>query len=325
MTDMKMNIQAILFFLIASNLLGGECSKAVGRLLTEKELRIRGFEDEDVAGLDRVQSYLGQAELWRNQDSIDARTTHLPFLAGLIDSHIDFIRSGIRTQNSQNNHQRLDIMDILEREAYERRETEQVTYRWWVLFNLRLALLTTSRKEIKSGYFNLIATGKDLGRNMNGFFPNHELLDGFPEGILAPIINGRLGIFSINRVYTTRVYPLGLINKGDSFENPHNFFNHDVDHATSIDGFIRRWKNRGVFEDYILFHRAFLRKMDNLSPQERRGAELVYFTLSHEHLTFDLEEVISGYTKRNDLLSHTFGEEKFDVFKKVAQEIKQEL
>ena len=266
-----------------------------------------------------MQSYLSKAAIWRNQDSLDPDTTHLPFLAGLIDSHSDFIRSGIRTQNSQNTHQRLNIMSVLEREAHERRDTEQVTYRWWVLFNLRLAILATFGNSLKPKYLqHLISTNKSLkGEEGLIYFPDHELFSLFPEMIFAPIINGRLGIFSINRTHTTRVYPLGLINKIDLENNPYNFFRHDVFHAKEIDRYIRKWKKEGIFEESILsFHRAFLRKMDTLPQRERRTLEWVYFYLFHENPDRFLD--VFSHLKKDSWGIPA-------IFKQVVQEIEQEL
>ena len=252
--------------------------------------------------MDTMGAFLKEATRWREMPSIDSRETHLPFLADLIASHIEFIRSGIIKQNMDDSPRRLEILNMFEEEARDRRESGRVSYRWWVNFNYRLSVLISVQKsDTGLGLYHEEDWISNSG--LEEYYPkrNHKdnvadrsrvhfnpyYLDWFPKLILSPIKNGNLGYFTFNRFHTTRIYPLGLVNErtpvDGNFMSPKKFFEHDEFHVLPSDGTIKILERENILEGRVIpFHRAFLQKMETLSFQERKVAEWIYFLLFHE-------------------------------------------
>ena len=248
--------------------------------------------------MEAMDSYLREVDQWRKMPSIDSRETHLPFLEGLIDPHIEFIRQGILQQNTGAARRQLEVLEMFIEEAHERRASGRVSYRWWVNFNYRLSILISARKSVQGPnlhHENKWISDNDLEEyyiNSNNIYPlsfNPSGLNCFPEVALCPVKNGTLGYFTFNRVHTTRAYPLGLTNKRTPVDglsrSPQEFFEHDRVHFTSSDQVLDFLKEKNILEKRIIpFHRAFLQKMDTLPLSERKNAEWVYFLLSHEYI-----------------------------------------
>ena len=292
-----MNILRLLFlFLWIPGLSGKDCIPQINRLLTESELRAKGFGDEEVAGMDAMDSYLGEVARWREMPSIDPKETHLSFLADLIDPHIKFIRQGILKMNRGDTRRKIEILKMFIVEAHERRESGRVSYRWWVHFNYRLsALISAETRNMDSVFYRETDWISDSGmeeyygkRSSYSWYSDQPgLLGCFHKVALCPVKNGNLGYFTFNRTQTTRAYPLGLVNEDITVDglrmNPNAFFEHDEHHAISSEDNIKRFEMENLLEKRMIpFHKAFLEKMDTLSLQERRDAEWIYFLLSHE-------------------------------------------
>ena len=290
--------------------------------------------------MEAMDSHLREVARWREMPLLDSRETHFSFLEDLINPHIEFIRQGILNQNTEDTPRKLEILKMFIEEAHERQESRRVSYRWWVNFNYRLSILISAEKNERGPGFHLESdwisnSGLEkhyLDRDTYFLHFRPSGLSCFPEVALCPIKNGNLGYFTFNRIATTRVYPLGLVNKdipvnGRSM-NPQRFFEHDETHFTSSDIALKKWRGKNILEKRVIpFHRAFLQKMDTLSVSERKDAEWMYFTLFHEisYMFWRNEEHIS--TKKGLIKAKLRGVKTEDIhnFMDIVYEVERDL
>ena len=293
----------------------------------EQKFRDEGYSDIYIEGFDSVSDYLQLAESLRTRP-IDPYTSHIPEIADLIDIHIDFIRRGIVSQESPDKFDRLEQLELLKVESQSRKELKQVTYRWWINFNLRLSILVTPFAMRKSDIYyrsNRIFTEVQTNNDLERFYQwltliNYEksdtlydyylaiyslidLLDQFPQRILIPIRHN-LGIMPINKMYGTGVHLIGLNNQPIKFHNrtmnPYSFFLHDINHALY----------RKVDNSQIL--KRLQQKLEGLSGFRKKAVEYIYFEVTHEnahklesleHLG-DIKKIITSLIEEYDRTSN---------------------
>ena len=119
---------------------------------SEEQMRMQGYSDHYIAGLDHVNTSLRLVQSLRAR-SINPHITHIPEFADLIDLHIAFIEEGIKSQRYGDTADRLRLLEQFKAEAQYRKVSETVTYRWWFNFNLRLSILVTPKEHLKLDYF----------------------------------------------------------------------------------------------------------------------------------------------------------------------------
>ena len=207
-------------------------------------------------------------------DNIDPFTYHIKEFADLIDTHIEFIKKGIQSQDvsASDKEKRLSLLESLKSEAQRYRSLEQVTYRYWFNLNFRLSILATPKDQLHPDFKNikielLIANAsiedtdrffkmienasiEDLDRSLKNLEDEYirpirktiwhkdwKLANSFPERVLIPTKHS-LGIISINSAYETGVNFIGLKDKKVPADNrqmyPDDFFQHDILHASDI-------------------------------------------------------------------------------------------
>ena len=214
----------------------------------EQQLRDQEYTNAYIAGFDHVRENLQLAERLR-RDRINPFTSHIQEFADLIDTHIEFIKEGIQSQDSDDKEMRLNLLESLKSEARKRQNLEEVTYRWWFNFNFLLSILATpqllshfyleaidindlitnSSIEKTNSFFlrGLKKRSEDIIEAINDFFigatyetnteekrrftweRNWYLINAFPKRVLIPTIQP-LGIISINETHGTRVHFIGL-------------------------------------------------------------------------------------------------------------------
>ena len=217
-------------------------------LESEQQLREQGYRDEYIAGLDHVRKNLQLAERLR-KDKINPFTSHIEEFADLIDPHIEFIKEGIQSQDSDDKEIKLNLLESLKSEAQRHQNLSQVTYRWWFNFNFLLSILATP--QLLSHFYLEVVDINDLITNpsiekTNSFFlrglkkrsediieaineflidvtyetnteekrrftweRNWYLINAFPKRVLIPTVQP-LGIISINETHGTGVHFIGL-------------------------------------------------------------------------------------------------------------------
>ena len=250
---------------------------------TEQQMRGEGYGEKYIAGLDHTRSNLQLVDQLR-RTSIDPRTSHIEEFAHLIDTHISFIERGILSQNHDNPQfssdkaLRLQQLERLKSEAQSEKNLGRVTYRWWFLFNLRLAIVATSWVREVSGIresplykrdpLNLLTNDgiKEFFESLSGYT---FLLDNFPKRILIPTIQN-LGYIAINETYGTGVHLIGLVNDKRFDMLPIDFILHDIDHA--------RFRN---IDRSQIAKRVMLKKA-SLPKPHRELIEFMFFDATHE-------------------------------------------
>ena len=209
-------------------------------------------------GLDEANRMIQLAERLRNSQ-IDPYTTHIPEFADDIPKHISFIKEGIEKSGEKKEAQ-LKALAELEKEALEKAKNKQVTYEWWLIWNENLI-------NLASGFINQVTS----------------LIDFFPEAILLPTIS-EVGITAMNRYFSQRVFPLGLVNQPTFVDGnllrPAQFFDHDISHTNTALNYyytpisdIDKHFNINLYQEFMNL---------DLTPEQQEMINLVYFTISHE-------------------------------------------
>ena len=169
----------------------------------------------------------------------------------------------------------LRILDNLQKEALERLKNKSVTYEWWLTWNAKLV-------SINHSYVFVSPVEHIPG-----------IVRAFPVNIFLPL-TAELGVMALNRSFSQRVFPIGLINELTGVDglvyNPTSFFSHDVSHAQAYLESFTGSKIRSYL--YKIFDKM------NLSLLEREMVETVYFLIKHER-TFLREISPSRFTPWN--------------------------
>ena len=285
----------------------------------QTDMEREGYKPEYIAALDQVSIFLRLAYHLRQHfrdPKIDPEKVHIPELVQFIDPHIDFMEEGIRNQDSSDKDFRLSQLELLRSEAHSRIETEQVTYRWYLILNLHLALLAHPREtpytflKLKiddlSGtpFLDLVEIESSMDYNerlriitklFSKFIDHYP----FPEVIMMPTIEnlGNIGIISENRTYGTEVHLIGLSNKFMDAHSrkmsPLEYFAHEIEHIYNTQFQINH--NRKMYFFTNLFINLFLDKLQTLPKPQRERIELVLYELAHELRSLEIHITIQGF------------------------------
>ena len=277
----------------------------------------------------------------RDDKSINPNTLHIPEFANLVGLHVTLIESSItRIYNNKTRTDKLELLELLRSEARHRIASENMTYRWWFNFNLRLSFLTNpyyvqmiTDSELEYFYRN----SAEYKRYTYEYYTRSHiekisfLLDSFPKRIMIPTI-GNLGIISINKTYETGVHFVGLKKDSTLADSllmyPDMFFWHDIYHI-----------RKEGFNDppRFLFH--FQQKLVDLPKYQRKAVERINFQLTHE-LQLSLKEAEMKYIIEGEpsslirrlssgnlfgLVSKVSGAYGFAQFSRLISEVNQEL
>ena len=121
-------------------------------VMTEQEMREEGYSEDVIRGFDHAKDSLHLARSLRARN-IDPVATHIPEFADLIDEHIDYIRKGVSESqrlSSSEKANRLDLLDVLEAKAQAYKDSEQITYFYCLMLNLRLSMIATPDSDLLS-------------------------------------------------------------------------------------------------------------------------------------------------------------------------------
>ncbi|MBS0628507.1 MAG: hypothetical protein JSS09_09910 [Verrucomicrobia bacterium] len=171
----------------------------------------------------------------RKTGKIDPKNTHIPFLANVIQCNFItlFPEEKIGDYDLET---KLDIENF-RKEMKERIEKKDITYEWWLYFNLRLSILATPslyRSNIKNEHsLDLIKSG-DWKNHENSVASNFFSAYDNPSYFLFPTTMGNLSIHTMNETCGTNLWLIGLINKPLIADGkvmwPNHFFYHDLNH-----------------------------------------------------------------------------------------------
>ena len=174
------------------------------------------------------------------------------------------MKEGLLSRTDVNNDQKQEYLaklEVLKNEGKLAVREKVVTYSWWLKFNRDLSRISDE---------NLLSN-RGLGVER-----------AFPSLVVLPTIagEGQIGIMVMNRAFPEEMYPIGLTNKVKKVDGrlmtPGRFYEHDMLH-TEIDIGLN-YHSR----DIKLFHRRFVKLVENLPEEKRKNTELAYFILTHE-------------------------------------------
>ena len=117
---------------------------------TEQYMKKQGYGRKYIAGLDHANASLKLAQSLRERP-IDPVNTHIPEFAELIDVHIAFIREGINGSKKLSDSEKakkIELLDLLQSKAQFYKDSEKVTYLWWLNFNLHLSIIATPNFDL---------------------------------------------------------------------------------------------------------------------------------------------------------------------------------
>ena len=233
------------------------------------------------------------------------------------------------------------ILKGLEEQAREAVEKNQVTYEWWVKFNLALSKVASfNYEELYSKRVVEIGNPR-LKRVMEINDPNlNKLISLFPAEVITPTLSGSVGFMLFNRTLPLGIHIVGLVNKPAKVHNkeldPWMFFKHDITHAHNV---------KNIYYSSpaeIQFHNALMEKIKDLPKQKRKSVEIIYFLFTHEMpvrfgdqslknikdikpLNYPLSrDVIDPFNKLNKEQKERKVEQAFSDFIEVVSEIKNE-
>ena len=259
-----------------------EASNKRGGVRESERLKKQGYAPYLYSGIDEV-IHLTRVGKSLKSEPVHPDKTHIEDFALAIDPAVAHIRKGIEMYK---HHRKayLSKMRILSRfinEARLRRQERQVTYRWWLLFSLRLSILGMpySKKTKAIALRNEWQTHK----GMEGLLESEQahfsqllaIMNRFPEMIIIPTTAG-LGLMALNRASAQGVAPIELANHKKNGQYAYDYFMHDINHAQLGYGV-----NYGSW--HAGFHKGFLRAVEDLPAKDRLIVEMVYFWRGHEH------------------------------------------
>ena len=285
--------------------------------LTELKLQTETdrFQDNYIRGLEQARAHIRLAHKLRTEP-IDPWKTHIEEFATMVEPHLDYIERGIRSQDSADKLERLAILEDFRAETQSWIEKEEVSYRRWVNLNFRLSILATPTDQRTEVFFSrhdflleLHVSGdwvtnerlesaylKGTKRTKSKEKSFVEMLNQFPEIIIAPQMDGITGIMALSRMTARKVYLHALVNNAvnvHGFQYPDWIFLHDNAHVAIHDSHLMKWvRERGhgrSYEEMVLpFHDAFLLHIQKLPIRKREILELIYY-----HMVFEYPE--KGY------------------------------
>ena len=227
-----------------------------------EELKQQGYGPAWTKGIDKLNEWV---EVRKQLQSLRANpyTTHIPYFADQIKSHLAFATKVSDTMSEQKKQELANLKAEVKTVVLN----ERVTYEWWVDFNIQLSTVLSSKSNPE----------------IVPLLEQAKIIPLFPLRMAVPTIQGELGIITLNRAQSEGIYPLGLINQPKQVEGktllPLGFMLHDILHTYhqlfKVD--IVRYST-----GHRLRHKKILALMENLPPEKRKRAELIYFLSTHE-------------------------------------------
>ena len=283
----------------------------------EPVLKAQGYKPTYYRGLDQAREFNEVAKYLR-AIKVDLEKTHIPYFADEIEKTIANFEKGLRQHNKNKLKflaERLEILEVLKKEAYKRVENQNVTYDWWAIFNLRLTMIASESNDYIEGMLRVRnrnrlsdplkthegtqellsdALGSSdeallLGRGRFALYIFNKTKGNFPEEIMF-FTTDEPGIMAFNKLGDNSHF-VGVSGEPLQADNitmdAFHFFDHDIGHL-----YRARTYPQKVFE-----------RIDNISNKsDREKAELALFIFRHEDggdTFFHTREVLKSGTEAN--------------------------
>ena len=292
--------------------------RALKRIRTDQEtaqLKAQGFRSIYYAGVGQAREFVSVRQYIINIKA-KPNTTHIPYFANQVSDHIREIERGIKSQ-TEDIEKRLMILENFKREAQARIDNQEVTYDWWVIFNMRLSALATPpsvlrqmfkdvperngislekpRIDVESidyletyeGMKTAIEKRFEYARSdvRNYIQSFKSAMNRFPEDIMFFGIND-FGYMAFNRMEDGAFF-IALSGEKEIFAdgmsfNPFTYALHDVSHADRS------------FGDNLMIGQVEEKLRNMPDAKEREIAELAWYVLRHEDGHFDFFHADKG-------------------------------
>ena len=264
----------------------------ISRSNEEAELKKQGFKDDYIRGVDEVNALIELAEKLR-ESNIHPYKTHIEHFAQQIPEVVAYFRNN-HLFTDQTARSRLRDLEKLEAEAVLRVDKKEVTYEWWVLWNVRLVGWSTLSynagiwKELPKNWWKSHKTTKKLleERNEEGDIYLLEHLDDFPGIIIIPDVHNRdLGIMATNNLSVAP--PVVIMNLSAKNKDGKNPMESLVDSFESLWGKLSYsgtrnydgWLNPTPIDKFYSQLKAV---SQSLSVEQRMHIEAVWFAIVTE-------------------------------------------
>lgn len=231
----------------------------------------------------------------RNSPRVNPYKTHIVDFEDQITEHIEFIRQGILSSETDID-SKLEILSAFKQEAESKRDNKELTYQYWLLWNMRLSILVSSKKpnwdwkthkgallwEDKDGLF-LLSKNKDV--NYNNYAQNvvDFFLEMFPRYIVLPTI-GPLEYKDLNKTFSDDTFLIELQNKNTVQDKqemfPYELYSHDLNHNVLSTYERISLPNMGNSR----FSKRYLKIAESFPDKIREMAEIGHFIFFHETL-----------------------------------------
>ncbi len=256
---------------------------------TEQQLRKKGFRDAYIAGMDEAHRMEAIADALRS-NKVDPAVTHIEDFADQVEEHIAFFQRDTNREKEEIPALKKKVVDreameMLVRKARENVKNKEVTYNWWLQWNLKM-LDTVSETRLtdfveeykhalkfKSPYKERFV---EFLRIVEGYFQIGSF--GLDDLVYFPTIK-RLEIMAFNQVSSKKLVLLALFDRPAPADglilHPIPFLLHDLQHSYNGRDLVDSFK-------YKVFHKLFKEKVKTLSTSQREKVELILYFYTRE-------------------------------------------
>ena len=138
----------------------------------ETRLKEKGFTPDQYKGVDNIHRTLSLGLALREdlgEHNTDPQNTPTEILVPLVSSHLEHIKKGFENPELKfSRKERTRYYNSLEKEALVRIQMKQVTYRWWLLFNVRASYLLSLNERSFNHRHNRWPTHEHLEADLKG-------------------------------------------------------------------------------------------------------------------------------------------------------------
>ena len=286
----------------------------------EAELKAKGWRDVFTIGLDHINELQSLGQKLRKAD-IHPYQTHIVDFANQAQTHIEYIKKGIKEQNEEVE-ERLHLLKQISEEVQTKIREKKISYAYWLYLNYRLSILatlsterdiisqrsrnwwTTEKKFIKFLKKKLPApvpfpknnvddetSVRDYLQGFADFMRDSlnqglfEQIDGvirlFPSRIVIPTLHP-VGVKGINRSFSDGIFPAMLANGKRRYDSENMAPVRLFTHDVEH-ALLTLWDARR-FTGSSMTLSQFYNVLENtdLSIEEQERNEIIYFVIGHE-------------------------------------------
>lgn len=253
----------------------------------------------------------------RKAGTVDVRTTHIPFLAAEVKNNFNALFPKERSVFFKERR----VIEQFQSEMDERIRQGNVTYEWWLLFNMRLSILVTPPQHRShtlalaenENYYNMMTRKEGRELLQEDSWKNHYTTKGVihrynltlmedKDAFLFPtsVGGGDFDLHQLNRVFGTGVFLIGLSSRprmaDGSLQFPDTYFRHDLLHYHFITSACK-----GLDREQVVGMRTrFFEKREEAKgqPELVQLVDVVFHYLTHDAPERNVSELTDGFVNK---------------------------